>query len=202
MCMEISSHWTWFLGRKERNKNTLYLIDFGLTQEESSLYEGEYDPAIYERDNLILNGTPLFASINLHLGWNKVFKKDDLESLLYMLIYLWKGRLPWSDLPIDGHDNFWQILQWKISTSAEELCSNLPKALTKLANYCTNLQNLAEIDYELIEKFLKEAAEEEGFKLLVSFYPHLFLGPWITLVPLDIRKQAGHRRQSLFSWRL
>lgn len=56
-----------------KNKNTLYLIDFGISRHESEM-PSEIPSDIFEKQNLQLNGTPLYASINLHLGWSKVFK--------------------------------------------------------------------------------------------------------------------------------
>jgi hypothetical protein len=49
-------------------------------------------------------GTPIYAAINAHLAtgiviieiiWIDCSKKDDLESLMYVLIQLSKGYLPW-----------------------------------------------------------------------------------------------------------
>lgn len=58
---------------KGKNKNTLYLIDFGLAKHESSMPD-IIPEDLYDQDKLQLNGTPLYASVNLHLGWSKVFK--------------------------------------------------------------------------------------------------------------------------------
>ncbi|CAI2385182.1 unnamed protein product [Moneuplotes crassus] len=149
-----------------RKKNALNLIDFGLTHKESSYVAEECSRSLYQRENLSLSGTPLFASINLHLGWEKTFKKDDIESWFYLLIYLCKGYLPWSDLPLDGRDNYEQVLKGKINIQIDYLCSNLPKSFIKIYDYCSKLVNGAPIDYKVLEMYLKEAAEEEGFKLL------------------------------------
>lgn len=68
-----------------KNKNTLYLIDFGLTRQQSKgTPTMEYPARIYEKENMKLMGTPLYASLNLHLGWRKVFQKDDIESFFYL----------------------------------------------------------------------------------------------------------------------
>jgi serine/threonine protein kinase len=43
-------------------------------------------------------GTPLFAPLCVHEG-RECGRKDDLESALYVLVYVYYGKLPWSDLP-------------------------------------------------------------------------------------------------------
>lgn len=42
-------------------------------------------------------GTVRFASEAAHLGL-ETSRKDDLESLFYVIVYLLKGKLPWQDL--------------------------------------------------------------------------------------------------------
>lgn len=40
-------------------------------------------------------GTAVYAGINAHLPSANYFKKDDVESLMYVLCYLGTGTLPW-----------------------------------------------------------------------------------------------------------
>jgi serine/threonine protein kinase len=77
---------------KGNKKHTLYLIDYGLSKKESVYTKASPPDFVYQKQNLQLNGTPLYASINSHLGWSKMFKKDDMESFIYMLINIYKGK--------------------------------------------------------------------------------------------------------------
>lgn len=47
-------------------------------------------------------GTPRYASISAHLGQDQS-KKDDIESLLYNLAFLYFKSLPWLCLKISGN---------------------------------------------------------------------------------------------------
>lgn len=75
------------------NPDLFYLIDFGLSRKYSSARRIPRDA--YDIDNLRLTGTPIYASVNSHLGWGSCFMKDDIESLIYVLIHMTTGYLPW-----------------------------------------------------------------------------------------------------------
>lgn len=48
-----------------------------------------------EKDNFRVVGTAMYAALAAHLPNKKYLKKDDIESLLYLLSYFGIGQLPW-----------------------------------------------------------------------------------------------------------
>ena len=103
--------------------NVIYIIDFGLSKSFKDKLTGKHIPF---RDNKQITGTIRFASINAHSGMEQA-RRDDLESLGYVLIYLIRGLLPWQNLPkVDQKRKNDLILQSKINTSVDRLCTGLP----------------------------------------------------------------------------
>jgi serine/threonine protein kinase len=50
---------------------------------------------IEEKDNFRVVGTAMYAALAAHLPNKKYLKKDDIESLLFLLSYFGLGQLPW-----------------------------------------------------------------------------------------------------------
>ena len=72
----------------------IYLIDFGL----SECYIDPRTGMCYKNDKgAKFIGTLRYSSVNSHKGIRQC-RKDDLESLMYILIYFYKGKLPWQDV--------------------------------------------------------------------------------------------------------
>ncbi len=100
--------------------NTVYLIDFGLAALYRDSASGFHIPFNTHRS---LVGTARYASVNTHLGVEQS-RRDDLESIGYLLVYLMKGALPWQGLRAAGKkEKYNLIMDKKMNTSIEELCS-------------------------------------------------------------------------------
>ena len=52
--------------------------------------------------------------------------KDDIESFVYMLIHLARGRLPWLYVDVKYGDNYINIFNCKRTIQAKELVGSLP----------------------------------------------------------------------------
>lgn len=74
----------------------MYIIDFGFCK---SFIENENHIPFKKTHGLI--GSPSFASINAH-DLNELSRRDDIESLAYMMIYLFHEKLPWQDIKVSN----------------------------------------------------------------------------------------------------
>jgi serine/threonine protein kinase len=72
-----------------------FLIDFGL----SKRYMDRNGKHIPREENKHFRGTLRYCSLNVHLGVEST-RRDDLESFMYVLIYLIKGHLPWQSIKV------------------------------------------------------------------------------------------------------
>ena len=77
-----------FLFGNGEQQEQLYIIDFGFCKK----YKSNSVPS--KTSNII--GTPKFASISAH-ELNELSRHDDLESVGYILIYLFMGELAWDN---------------------------------------------------------------------------------------------------------
>ena len=124
--------------------NVVYLVDFGLGKLYKDRKLGTHIP--FKDKNQIV-GTIRFASINAHYGMEQS-RRDDLESLGYVLIYLIRGALPWQGMG-KGDYKERSILQCKMNISIEKLCSGLPCIFNcNLAAFKTYLHKVKEMKFD------------------------------------------------------
>ena len=147
-----------FLIGTEDNDNVIYLIDFGLAKRFRDPKTGAHIPY---KDGKKLTGTARYASIYTHLGIEQS-RRDDLESMIYSLIYFYKGVLPWQNIQAKSkHEKYQKILEKKINVGVEELCKEMPSEFVTLVQYVRNLQFEEVPDYEMMKTKLKNVLERE-----------------------------------------
>uniref|UniRef100_A0A6C0IFU6 non-specific serine/threonine protein kinase n=1 Tax=viral metagenome TaxID=1070528 RepID=A0A6C0IFU6_9ZZZZ len=84
------------LSLTDTNKK-INIIDFGLCK---SYLNNEKHMEMKKTSSLI--GTPTYASVNAH-NFMELSRRDDLESLGYMLIYFYLGQLDWQKIDSSDH---------------------------------------------------------------------------------------------------
>ncbi|KAF8010159.1 hypothetical protein BT93_J0955 [Corymbia citriodora subsp. variegata] len=102
----------------------LYLADLGLARRWLDNLTGSH--VKYNQTPFCFRGTTWFASVHAHLGRTSS-RRDDLESLAYMLVKLISSRLPWQKY--------------------KELCRNCPEPFLRFAELVCSLKFDEEPNY-------------------------------------------------------
>ena len=133
--------------------NKLYIIDFGLGKLYRNPLTMKHNP--YSVTTKLI-GTVRYASVNSLLGTEQS-RRDDLESVAYILIYLLKGKLPWQGLVTKKkEDKYVKVLEMKRELSPKELCMGLPLQIEKFLIYVKSLEYEEQPNYQMMVELLKE----------------------------------------------
>ncbi len=136
---------------------TLHLIDFGLCKK----YRTRGGAHVPYREDKGMTGTPRFASVNTQIGVAQG-RRDDLESLAYLLVYLLKGKLPWQGQRGDKKEKNRRICRIKMHTPVGELCAGLPPEVPRFVRHVRQLAFAEEPPYDLYAKWLVAAGTRGG----------------------------------------
>ncbi|KAL3644319.1 Casein kinase 1-like protein 3 [Castilleja foliolosa] len=146
------------LGRKA---NQVYIIDFGLAKRYRDSTTNRHIPY---RENKNLTGTARYASCNTHLGIEQS-RRDDLESLGYVLLYFLRGSLPWQGLKAaTKKQKYDKICEKKLSTPIEVLCKSHPVEFASYFHYCHSLTFDQRPDYGFLKRLFRELFTREGYE--------------------------------------
>lgn len=141
------------------------LIDFGLSRK------------LFKRNGLLrdqvqlegFQGNAFFASIDL-VRCLTPSRKDDLESLLYILCYVYSGKIPIieylfnnyesiDDNDFVGHINRVRIKYYKDHTKWVK--EHLPRSIKTCFEYCETLSFKDRPNYNLMKLYMSPTSEEE-----------------------------------------
>merc|ERR1719235_2449708 len=143
-----------------KRQHVIHVIDFGLAKKYRDPRSHQHIPY---RENKNLTGTARYASINTHIGIEQS-RRDDLESLGYVLLYFLRGSLPWQGLKAHSKkQKYERILEKKMATSPELLCRGFPSEFGTYLNYCRSLKFADKPDYSYLRKMFKDLFFREGY---------------------------------------
>jgi len=140
-------------GMKDQ-RDDIYLADFSM----SKIYwlQGADGKAqhIPLKKGCRVDGAANYASLHAHKGLEQS-RRDDLESIGYMFVYLLKGYLPWSGLDRRARpDISIDIGKVKKATPLSELCKGVPSELREFMSLCRKLGFKERPDYNKLFELL------------------------------------------------
>ena len=134
---------------------TVYFIDFGLSRR----FERSGSHVAYA-EGQSFEGTPYFASLNSVKGV-RPGRRDDLESLGYVLLYLLQGNLPWFSIqcPKRTATLLCEVLRSRENYPLAVLCHSSNGELKEFLTYCQGLVYSQKPDYDYLRKLLTAWAQ-------------------------------------------
>ena len=145
----------------EKNKSKINLIDFGFAV-------NYIDPKIglhYPLRTSAFVGNYKFTSNNSILyNYNKS-RRDDIESIAYILIYFIKGCLPWENCQSKTE---MQIARRQ--TSIAGLCNGVPEEIKTFLSYSLSLKFIEQPDYNHLRDLLNTCAMNRNIILTKNNY--------------------------------
>lgn len=146
--------------REKGEDDELYIIDFGLSK---CFWDPVKDEHIPFRNDKHLTGTARYASINNHRGLEQS-RRDDLESLGYVLLYLLKGELPWQNQKGKSRKvKYTKMMESKKATlQSKALFHGVPDAFVRYFEYVLALRFEERPDYMMLRNLFKRLARDQG----------------------------------------
>lgn len=105
-------------------------------------------------------GTERYGSVDALRGLRQG-RKDDLESLCYMLIYFFLGKLPWQDIKAETEgEKYKKLLNEKKKFNIENYKDTIPKEFRTIFKLIKNLKFDEQPKYSLYIRLLQKIREE------------------------------------------
>lgn len=131
----------------------IYIVDFGMAKYYIDPRTSQHIPY---KEKKSLSGTARYMSIHTHLG-HEQSRRDDMESLGNVFIYLLRGHLPWQGLKAkDNREKYERIGQVKQATSPESLCEGKPPQFAQYLRYARELDFYEKPDYSMCKSLFEE----------------------------------------------
>jgi serine/threonine protein kinase len=164
--------------------HVVYLVDFGLI----GLYYSDEEHSQLYKDTL--TGTAHWCSVAAHVGAQS--RRDDLESMGYMMIFFVKGALPWIGLEAkDADEEEEKIKGMKTKMNVRTLCNGLAPEFLEYMTYVRKLSFTERPDYGklrgIFDKLRKTLGSTKDHELdwLEEGKPLALTVPPASLVPIE-----------------
>ena len=149
-----------FLLGKNSKSHILFLSDFG-----SARKYWKSNAHIKFSEGKTNFGSTKFLSGNALNGY-ELSRRDDLESIAYIIIYFLKGCLPWQGLKINNkEEKYKKICEIKNQIASKYLCKDLPEQIETFVEYVKKLEFTDVPNYNYLKDLLKKVIEKLGEKI-------------------------------------
>ena len=176
------------IGLAKKAETTIFIIDYGLAKKYRDPKTHQHIPYTEHKN---LTGTARYASINTHLGIEQS-RRDDLESLGFVLMYFNRGSLPWQGLKaVTKKEKYDKISEKKMGTPIEVLCKNYPPEFATYLQYCRSLRFDDKPDYAYLRRIMRELFYRKG-------YQSDFVFDWTIMnYQVDFYRQTQQQQQAI-----
>lgn len=148
-----------FMFGMKKNENQLFVIDFGLAKKYRNI-DGSHIPF---KEHTPLTGTARYASVNSLSGVEQS-RRDDMESLAYIFIYLLKGSLPWMGVQTGNlQAKYDKICSIKKSTQPEDLCNGIPNEFAQFLTMIKKLKFDEQPEYAKYRQMFRDLLLKSGY---------------------------------------
>lgn len=143
-----------FLIGVNNKKNTIYIVDFGLSKEYCDK-QGTHVDFVKHKSYV---GTIRYMSVNCHKGV-ETSRRDDIFSFVYMLFYFYYGTLPWQGInDADKKKRLKAIgaIKSDFNKAPDKYFKNpaIPTSFTRILDYVHKMKFKQKIDYDRIRQYL------------------------------------------------
>jgi casein kinase 1 len=140
-----------------QRSHVIYLVDFGLSKKFRDTKSLAHIPI---KQGKKLLGTARYASAAGLMGI-EVSRRDDIESLFYVLAYLLNGCLPWQGLTGSKEEKYAKILEMKKNLTVDGSLNELPQEILAIFSYSRSLKFEEKPDYGYLKGLVKSLLSKE-----------------------------------------
>eukprot|EP00746_Dinoflagellata_sp_MGD_P141681 gnl/MRDRNA2_/MRDRNA2_74753_c0_seq3.p1 gnl/MRDRNA2_/MRDRNA2_74753_c0~~gnl/MRDRNA2_/MRDRNA2_74753_c0_seq3.p1 ORF type:complete len:512 (-),score=63.17 gnl/MRDRNA2_/MRDRNA2_74753_c0_seq3:89-1531(-) len=170
---DVKPH-NFLMGLRDKEEK-VYILDFGLAKRYKN-ENGTHVPCRTQshcaRKKGGVTGAAGYASRNVHAGQHPS-RRDDLESLGYVLMYFNRGKLPWqgkySGSQNSPHSMIRKIGRCKEQISFKTLCHGFPDEFVEYFNHCRSLEFTDQPNYSYLRSLLKKVFVAECKNKVLRF---------------------------------
>jgi serine/threonine protein kinase len=143
-----------------KDKRIIYLIDFGLSKKYRSDRTKRH---IQFNITKTMCGTARYASMNALSGL-QLSRRDDLESLSYMILYFLLKKLPWQGITAKNLEKrYKKIYDKKAELEKWDKFKELPTQIKNFVKYCRSLGFSQDPDYKLMKSYFYDLMNINNF---------------------------------------